>query len=459
MFDCLETGYNLHKMENLTFLTYSLGCRTNRAEINQIAKELTEYGFIASERNPDVILVNTCVVTAKAERETRKVIRRFRRLYSRSFLVVLGCGVDAKQKLKISLPKANFFVENLKKQDTAKLIAKYFHLSKTRQFSFRDKYFLSGRALLKIQEGCDHFCSYCIVPFLRGKPKSFLSKVIISQIKHLEKQGIREIILTGTNLALYGKDLNPETNLAKLLKKILKETKIERITLSSIEPDLVNKKFVKLFLTNQRLSPYFHLALQSGSPPVLQRMGRKTNLKKLLDFLLFTKERVPEFTFRADILVGFPGETEKEFKETIDFIKKAKISFAHIFPYSLRPRTGASFWIERGVLEDLPKGVKKQRVKILQSVVEKIRLQEGKKLIGKTLPCLFIQKENQFWQAIASNSWSVKICTQKKNLRGEIRKIKVAGAEKDFLVGRLSRQAANCTLRGGPDVSLLDRTN
>ena len=423
----------------MTFLTYSLGCRTNQAEINQIAKELTEYEFIASEKKPDVILINTCVVTVKAERETRKAIRRFRRLHPSSFLVVLGCGVDARQKLKISLPKADLFIENFKKQKTAKLITKHFRLSKTKHFSFRDKYFLSGRALLKIQEGCDHFCSYCIVPFLRGKPRSLLANAIIHQIKHLEKQGIKEIILTGTNLALYGKDLNPETNLTKLLEKILKETEIERISLSSIEPNIINKKFIDLFLRNQRLSSYFHLALQSGSPSVLKRMRRKTNLKKLLGFLLLIKEKAQEFTFRADILVGFPGETEREFKETVGFIKKAKISFAHIFPYSQRPGTKASSWIKKGILEDLPKEIKKQRIKALQLGVEKIRLQEGKKLIGKTLPCLFIQKENQLWQVIASNSWLVKICTQKKNLRGKIGKIKVAGAEKDFLVGKLLR--------------------
>lgn len=446
-------------MENLTFLTYSLGCRTNQAEINQIAKELTAYGFTPSKKSPDVILVNTCVVTAKAERETRKAIRHFRRLYPKTFLVILGCGVDAQRKLKINLPEANLFVANPKKQETADLITQHFHLKKTKEPSFKDKYFLSGRALLKIQEGCNRFCSYCIVPFVRGKSESLAPEKVISQIKKFKNQGIKEIILTGINLALYGKDLKPKTRLTELLETILKETEIERVSLSSIEPDTIDKKFIDLFLRNQRLSSYFHLALQSGSPSVLKRMRRKTNLKKLLDFLLFTKERVPEFTFRADILVGFPGETEKEFKETIDFIKKAKISFAHIFLYSRRPGTKASFLIGKSVLEDLPKGIKKQRVKILQSVVEKIRLQEGKKLIGKTLPCLFIQKENQFWQTIASNSWSVKICTQKKSLRGKIRKIKVAGAEKDFLVGRLSRQAANCTLRGGPDVSLLDRTN
>lgn len=290
-------------MKNLTFFTYSLGCRTNQAEINQIGKELSEYGLTFSNKNPDIVLINTCVVTAKAEKETRKAIRHFRRLYPDAFLVVLGCGVDAKQRLKINLPEADLFVENVEKQKTACLLSQHFHLSKTKNFSFEDKYSLSNRALLKIQEGCNQFCSYCIVPFLRGKPKSFSPKEIVQKIKNLERRGIKEVILTGTNLALYGKDLKPKSCLLNLLGKILKETRIEKISLSSIEPDLIDRNFAELFAKNRRLSAYFHLALQSGSFSVLQRMRRKTDLDQLLQNLLWLKEKVPEFAFRADLLV------------------------------------------------------------------------------------------------------------------------------------------------------------
>jgi len=222
------------------------------------------------------------------------------------------------------------------------------------------------------------------------------------------------------------------------LEKILKETKMERISLSSIEPDLIDKDFIDLFLKNERLSSCFHLALQSGSPAVLKRMGRKTDLKKLLGFLLFIKQKIPEFTLRADIMVGFPGETEKEFEETVNFVKKVKISFAHIFPYSRRPKTLADALIKKGIFQDLPKEVKKQRTKILKSVVEKIRLQEGRKLIGKTFPCLFTQKENSFWKALAPNSWPVKVFSKEKNLRGKIKKVKITGIKKTSLAGKLT---------------------
>lgn len=426
-------------MKKHAFLTYSLGCRTNQAEINQIANQLTQSGFIPWQKGrtrPDLILINTCAVTAKADRETRKAIRHFRRLYPQAFLVTTGCGVDAREKMGIKLPAADLFVPNSKKAKTATLIIKHFRLSPKQEPSFKDKYSLSGRALLKIQEGCDQFCAYCLVPFLRGQPASFPPTKITSQVKDLEKREIQEVILVGTNLGLYGKELKPPTNLNFLLEEILKKTEINRVSLSSIEPDLINQKLINLFLGNPRLSSYFHLALQSGSASVLKRMGRQTNLKKLLKHLLSVKQKKPEFTFRADILVGFPGETEKEFQETIDFVKKAKIAFAHIFPYSPRPGTKASLWIKKGKIPDPSQEIKRRRVKKLQAAVKRIRLQEGKGLIGKTLPCLFTQKRDSFWQAIASNSWPVKVFSQPKGLRGIIKKIIITQVEASSLISK-----------------------
>jgi threonylcarbamoyladenosine tRNA methylthiotransferase MtaB len=427
----------IRKMKNLTFLTYSLGCRTNQAEITQIAKELTAFRLTPTDENPDLILINTCVVTAKAERESKRIVRHFRRLYPQAFLVVLGCGVDAKRRLKTELPEADFFVENKGKQSIAEIIARHFGFARTNLPSFKDKYSLSGRALLKIQEGCDRFCSYCIVPFLRGKPKSLPPKTVIEKIQKSKSQGIKEVVLTGTNLALYGEKLRPKTSLIKLLKKILEETKIERISLSSVEPNIINQNFIDLFIKYTRLSPYFHLALQSGSPTVLKGMGRQTDLGKLLDYLLLIKQKIPEFVFRSDILVGFPSETEKEFEETINFIIKAKISFTHVFPFSKRPQTLAAHWIKKGVLKDIPKDVKRKRLKKIKSVAEEIRLTEGKNLVGKILPCLFTQKENSFYRAIASNSWPIKIFSKDKNLRGKVEKVKITGIEKGFLLGTL----------------------
>jgi len=244
-----------------TFLTYSLGCRVNQAEIEEITQGLIQRGFIPwteSPKEPELVLINTCVVTQKAERETRNAIRKFRRLYPKTFLVVLGCAVDAHQKLKTDLPQADLLIFNEAKKLAIDLILKALRLPILCSMVIRDNQFIresqerpllaSGRNLIKVQDGCDKYCAFCIVPYLRGKPKSKSPRKIVQEIKKLRNLGIKEIILTGINLSLYGKDLRPKTNLTELLKKILKQTEIPRISLSSLTPEVITKEFIDLYL-------------------------------------------------------------------------------------------------------------------------------------------------------------------------------------------------------------------
>jgi threonylcarbamoyladenosine tRNA methylthiotransferase MtaB len=443
-------------MESLTFLTYSLGCRVNQAEIEEISRQLINKGFRPfpkfpevpkAPNSPNLILVNTCVVTQKAERETRKTIRNFRRLYPNSFFVVLGCGVDAKQKLKINLSEADLLISNTEKAKASRLISQKFSPQpplKLVQFDQYDQYLRSGRQLLKIQGGCDQFCTYCIVPYLRGKPKSQTPEEIIGEIEKFRNLEIKEVILTGINLGLYGKDLSPQTNLGELLRKILKEMTTERISLSSLDPQILNKEFAEIWVDDRRkgqakLSRYWHLALQSGSPTVLQRMGRKTDLKNLLLTLQYIKELIPEFILRADILVGFPGETEKEFGETLQFIKEAKISFVHVFPFSKRPGTGAQKMIDEKIWQDLPVNIKRGRAKAVIATAQRIRAKEAKKLIGKVFSCLFIRKlNNNIWETLADNSWKVVINDRNENLqKGTIKEVKIVGTRANYLLGEI----------------------
>ncbi|MBM3209330.1 MiaB/RimO family radical SAM methylthiotransferase [Candidatus Shapirobacteria bacterium] len=440
-------------MGKLTFLTYSLGCRVNQAEIEEIITELTRYGFHqAKGRSPNLVLINTCVVTQKAERETRKAIRHFRRLYSKSFLVVVGCSVSAKQKMKINLPEADLFISNEEKGITVQLIKQKFPFPlPTKKASFRDKYLHSGRKLIKIQDGCNRFCGYCIVPYLRGKPRSKTPEEIIQRCKDAGlpagKAGIqrcKEIILTGTNLHLYGMDLKPKTDLTALLREILEETRIERISLSSLDPQVLNKEFAKIWINDWenghgRLSRYWHLSLQSGSSTVLTRMGRKTDTGRLLKILQYIKRRIAQFVLRADIIIGFPGETEKEFRETLQFIKQAKITYAHVFPFSRRPGTMADKLIGQEKWRDLPANIKRERVKTILAAVQKIRGKEAKKLVSQVFPCLFIRKlKNNTWETLADNSWKVLArCENEKVLPGQIREIKILGATDQTLNGKL----------------------
>jgi len=415
-----------------TFLCHSLGCRVNQAEINQIKRSLIKAGFLPwSEKlkdKPNIIILNTCVVTQKAERETRKEIRHLKKEFPQSFLVVTGCAVNAKNQLKIKLPNADLSVQNQNKKKISQILAQKFPLNKYSNVFTKKR----QRAFIKIQDGCNQFCTFCIVPYLRGQSKSKSVAQIIKEIKKLEKEGILEITLCGINLSLFGQDLKPKVNLVELLKKILQETQIPRISLSSITPNLINKKLINLYTNDwkndsRRLSSYFHIALQSGSEKILTKMNRpKANLKKLQKLLQYIKQEIPQFNLRADIIVGFPGETKKDFRTTLHYIEDCRIAFAHIFRYSPRPGTTAYKMIKDNQWQEVPEKTKKERSKKLRNLVEKIRQEEAKELIGQNLNCLILGKQKNYWRGLTENFWEVRIKSQKK-LSKKIIPIQITG--------------------------------
>jgi len=462
-------------MNEQTFLTYSLGCRVNQAEIEKISQGLIESGFVPwSETpiNPDLVLINTCAVTQKAEKETRQTIKKFRRLYPETFLVVLGCGVNIHQKLKTNLPEVDLLIPNEEKSQAIGLITKSYPSSESRARRGKNRegclqtispYLSSGRKLIKIQDGCNKYCTFCIVPHLRGQPKNRSANEIIKTIQQFNHLTIQEIILTGINLSFYGKNLKPQTTLTRLLERILEETNIARISLSSLTPTTIAKDFTNLYLNHHRhpeptsrhaefssasrLSAYWHLAIQSGSPKILEKMGRKTDLGALLKSIQLIKKQIPDFVFRSDFLVGFPGETEKDFQQTLHFIKQAQISFVHVFPFSKRPNTTAFKMIEKGTWQDLPPQIKKERVKQVMTTTQKVRKTEAEKLVGKTLPCLFINKKDNYWRTMANNSWPVHIplktiqpsnhLAMSKDLKSKILTIKINEAKRSYLLGNI----------------------
>lgn len=423
-------------LSSKTFLAYSLGCRVNQAEIESLTRQLISHGFGLSKNNcPDFILLNTCVVTSKAERETRKEMRRLKKTFPQSYLVVLGCAPSAKEKLTFKLPQADLFVPNEEKQRVTSLLEEKFSPKPSKENPpVKSPYILSGRKFIKIQEGCNLFCSFCLTAHLRGKPQSVPPAQVVNEINDWVKEGVKEIILTGINLSLYGQDI--ETNLAALFKAILKETPVERITLSSIYPQMLTPDFLEVIVGNPRITQAFHLSIQSGSSSVLQRMNRKTDINELTNYLLIIKKKNPQFTFRADIITGFPGETEKEFQETINFIKKNKISFVHVFPYSKRKGTTAY------LLPDLPVEIKKERVKKVQQTALKVRENEAVKLINKETSCLIVRRVKVAWEGLADNGWPIllrfKIQDSRfKNLKGEIVPVKITAFQNDQLFGEI----------------------
>jgi len=399
--------------------------------MEDISLQFTANGLQQTLKEPDIVLLNTCVVTAKAEKETRQKIRGLKKKYPKSFLVVLGCGVTAREKFDIKLPNADLYIPNKNKNSAIKLLKRHFSLIKKSNYGFlNNKYIQSGRKFIKIQDGCNQYCSYCITCHLRGKPTSVPPEKIIEEINSWVKNDIREIILTGINIGLYH-------NLTGLLNKILKETKIERISFSSIYPEMLTDEFLKIVVDNPRISQYFHLSLQSGSPSVLKRMNRNTDLGRLSQKISKIKKQNPNFTFRADIIIGFPNETEEEFKETLGFIKKNKISFVHSFPFSIRPGTKAEGFFKSGKWQDSPKKIKKQHQKILTNQIEKIKREFARKMIGQVFPCLIVRKKNHVWEGLSQNNWPVAIRSKIKNLKGKIFPVRIIGFNNDQLLGEI----------------------
>lgn len=442
-----------------TFLAYSLGCRTNQAEMEDISLQLMSRALSQTEKDPDIILLNTCVVTQKAEKETRQKIRELRKKYPKSFLVVLGCAVTAKEIFKINLPQANLYIPNNQKNNAAEIIChkldiltKISDRLKISMAKYQNKYQLSGRKFIKIQNGCDNFCSYCVTCHLRGKPTSVPSHKIIREINSWVCKGIKEIILTGINLGLWTAGIKDQETVSSLLDKILSETKIERISFSSIYPEMLNSEFVKLVVNNPRITQCFHFSLQSGSQTVLERMNRETDLSRLKQILSRIKRKNPFFTFRADIIVGFPNETEEEFRQTLDFIKKAKISFVHHFHFSMRPHTKSEVMIKLGHWKEIPPDVIKQRVERLGKEVKEIHNNEAMKQLNTTTKCLIVRKQvdhynhgrrlksaKTTWEGITENGWPIRISIkyQVLSIKGKILPAKITGFDKNYLLGEI----------------------
>jgi len=425
-------------MKPPSFLIQTFGCRVNQAESKKIQEELINKGFIPFDTKnktaPDLIILNTCAVTKKAEHEARQAINHFERTFPKAFLVATGCAVEAQKKLGIKLPAADLFIGNLDKEKIPQIIASCFPHFPEKKKTFQNKE-APVREWVKIQDGCRQYCSFCIVPLLRPNFQSKPPKEIIKEINRLVGRGVQEVVLCGINLSAFGQDLKPNLNLNDLINLILTKTKIPRLSLSSLTPNLITPSLIETYLKDhqqeKRLSIYFHLALQTGSPRLHRLMNRpKTDLNKTKKLLQYIKQEIPEFNLRADILVGFPGETEKDFRQTLQYIEEARIAFVHTFRFSPRPGTAAERMIEKGLWKEIPPEIKKERSRKVRALTKKIRQEEGKKLVGKKLNCLILGKKEGVWQGLTENFWEIEINASQK-LVPKIIPVKITGLISD----------------------------
>jgi threonylcarbamoyladenosine tRNA methylthiotransferase MtaB len=403
----------------------TLGCRLNRAETEGFRNDALIRGFrlVSNENEADIYVLNSCSVTDKAQRDTNKILKRLSGKYPGKELIVMGCGARDEHK------KYAVVVKNDEKN---RLFSNLSSSGLTRGSTMNIDSRLRGndnscktRLMVKVQDGCNNRCSYCIVSYLRGRERSLGVDGIIDNFKIAQKRGFNEVVLCGVNVGKYSYE---GINLAGLIKKILENTTFERIRLSSINPDDFSDDLIHLWAQNKRLCPHFHISLQSGSDTVLARMRRKYNTKQYAGLVAKLRKEIKDVMITTDIIVGFPGETEKEFAETVDFVRKMKFLKVHVFRYSKREGTQAA------TMEgQVPEKTKKEGAVRLQKLESEIRDRILKKYIGKEVEVLFEQKKNGKYAGFTPNYIKV-VKNSKKDLTNQIRREKVAKVTANELV-------------------------
>lgn len=309
------------------------------------------YKIVNFEETADIYIVNTCTVTNMADRKSRQILRRPKQINPNSLLVIVGCYVQVGKKELEQIEEIDLILGNNEKNDIVEYVEKYEERQAivsdiNNQKEYKDfgetTYTEKVRAFIKIQDGCNNFCSYCIIPFARGRVRSREIENVISEITDIAKKGIKEVVITGIHIASYGIDFDEKIGLIDLLEKINKIDGIERIRLGSLEPKLITEQFIEKLSKLEKICDQFHMSLQSGCNETLKRMNRKYTTQDFEKSVRILRNSYPNSLLTADIIVGFPGETEEEFEITREFLKKIQFFEMHIFKYSLRKGTPAA---------------------------------------------------------------------------------------------------------------------
>lgn len=390
----------------MKFNIITFGCKVNQYESNMMKENMLSSNFFYTEDLSDanIIIVNTCSVTNVADKKCLKMIRRLKREYSNAILVVAGCSSQNKQSVYESLD-IDILIGNRDKSIINKLIKEYIETEKKyvkfyndRNLDFEDMYisdYNHTRAFIKIEDGCDNFCSYCIIPYVRGSVRSKDFDKVIKEAKELAKHGHKEIVLTGIHTGHY---LNNGYDLTDLINELSKIDDIKRIRISSIEVTELNDKFLDMLKNNDKVCDHLHIPLQAGSDEILKRMNRKYDLAYYEEKIKKIRSIRPDISISTDIIVGFPYETEELFLNTLEFSKKIKFSKIHVFPYSVRVGTAAA-----NMEEQVDEVVKKMRVKRLMAVSHMLEVDYYNKFKDKELDILIETCDNNVSEGHTSN--------------------------------------------------------
>ena len=405
----------------MKFNIITLGCKVNSYESNFMKEALVKNGFSFCNLNEkcDILILNTCTVTDTSDKKSLKEVRRLKRENPNAILVVCGCSVQ-NDKTKYDNLGINILMGNINKSNIVSIIEKYLddktpveYVAKTRDLPFENmEVDISDhtRAYIKIEDGCDNFCSYCIIPFVRGKKRSKDFSLVLREVQHLANNGYKEIVLTGIDTGGYESN---GKNLTDLIHEMSKINGIERIRQSSIEITQINEKFINELKNNKKICDHIHIPLQSGSDSILKLMNRKYDLKYFFDKIDMIRSVRPDISITTDVIVGFPGETEEMFLETMETCKKINFSKVHAFPYSERKGTKASMMDGK-----VPESVKHERVKKLLELSDSLEKSYYDKFKGKNKDVL-IEEVNEFGSKGHTSNYLM-VHTNEKLQKGEI---------------------------------------
>ena len=378
----------------------TLGCKLNQAETELLSRELTCHGHeIVSRTGPaDVYILNTCTVTHVADSKSRHLLRQARRRNPDALIVAAGCYAQRAPTELARLNKADLIIGNDRKMDLPGLLADLGYTARPvvpEETPLRQSPTLRTRSFVKIQDGCNSFCTYCIVPLVRGTETSLPADEVVAEVVHRIDEGHKEVVLTGTKVGTYRHN---GINLRGLLQRILSETGIPRIRLSSLQPGEITPDLIRLW-DDDRLCPHFHLSLQSGSDPVLHRMKRHYRTGDFRQAVSLIQERLPDAAVTTDVIVGFPGETDEEFEESYRFCREMEFARTHIFPYSARSGTEAA-----DLPGHVPETVKRQRTQRMLALAEESAGHFQQRFSGRAMTVLWEQRvADGRWTGVTQN--------------------------------------------------------
>ncbi len=498
-------------MKTAAFCT--LGCKVNQYETNAMMQKMVEAGFeiVDFEEKADVYIINTCTVTNMADKKSRQMLRRVKEMNPNSILVAVGCYAQvAKEKLEqipeidliLGINEKNDIVSYIqattKSKEPPKLkistkdsisngyskmqqegqqsdekvkqnncISQVSDVSNQKEFlDFGNvTYTEKTRAVIKVQDGCNQFCSYCIIPYARGRIRSRKPENVIEEITAISQNGVKEVVITGIHIASYGKDFDQNSKaiieetkniqsesatgktsssisqkkienkinyrLIDLLEEIQKIDGIERIRLGSLEPTLITEEFVQRLSKLSKICDQFHLSLQSGCDETLKRMNRKYTTKEFENGVRLLRGTFPQVHLTTDVIVGFPGETEEEFGQTYEFLKKIKFYKMHIFKYS--PRTGT---VAANMKNQVDGNIKEKRSNALLELSDYFEKEYNRQYIGKKVHVLFEEKEGEYWKGHTTNYMVVKAIS-KDDLENQIKQIEINDIDGVELIGKI----------------------